>query len=163
LAALAVLAACVWMAPTVLVLTELRDRPLQAAFAGIDGRISSRAASWRWLGGLEYRDLVLHDRQGRPAVIVPRLVIDRGLVSLAVDPGDLGTVRLVGAEAVIEVRPGGSSLEDILAPWLAGLAAAGPGPRISCELELVDAAVELVDTTRAAAWRLSDLLAAGTV
>lgn len=163
LAALAVMGACVWMAPTILVLTALRDRPLEAAFAGIDGRISSRAADWRWLGGLEYRDIVLHDRQGRAAVIVPRLVIERGLVSLALDPGDLGTVRLLGAEAVIEVRPGGSSLEDILAPWLATLAAAGPGPRISCELELVDAAVELIDTSRGAAWRLSDLLGAGTV
>jgi hypothetical protein len=163
LAALAVMAAGVWMAPAILVLTALRDRPLEAAFAGIDGRISSGGADWRWLGSLEYRDIVLHDREGRAVVIVPRLVIDRGLVSLAIDPRDLGTVRLVGPEAVIEVRPGGSSLEDILAPWLAGLATAGPGPRTSCELELVDAAVELVDTTRAAAWRLSDLLAAGTV
>jgi len=155
---LAVTAAVVWLAPEVIVRTNLRDRPLAAAFAGIDGTITSSGAQWGWLGGIEYRDVVLRDRAGRAAVVVPRLLIDRGLVRLALDPGNLGTVRLVEPEALVEVRGDGSSLEDILAAWLA---ASGRPPAM--ELEIVDATVEFVDAAREDAWRLSDVIAAGTL
>ncbi len=162
LAALAVLGAAAWMAPTVLVLTSLRDRPLEALFAGIDGSISSGSARWDWIRGIEFRDVILRDRAGNAVALVPRVVIDRGLALLAVSPRDLGTVRLVAPEVLVEVRGGGSSLEDILAPWLAGFAAPVVGsPRF--DLEVVDAAVELVDRERHDAWRVSELMAAGSV
>jgi len=158
LAVLVGLAVLAWAAPLLLVHTGLRDRPLTAAFAGIDGTISSGAATWRWLGSLEYRDVVVRDRSGRAAVIVPLVVIDRGLARLAIERSNLGTVRLVEPEAIVEVRGDGSSLEDILAAWLA---AAGPAPAL--ELEVVNATVEFVDVVRQDAWRLSDVIAAGTV
>jgi len=158
LAFLAVAAAAVAVAPTVAVHTDLRDRPLTAALAGIDGSVSSGAAIWRWRGGIEYRDIVLRDRQGRAVAMVPRLVVDRGLLALAADPHDLGTVRLIGPEVLVDVRAGGSSIEDILAPWLAG-AAARPAPAF--EIELVDGAVEVRDTVRGEAWRIAGLMAAG--
>ena len=163
LAALAVLGGAVWIAPTVLVLTHLRDRPLQAAFAGIDGHVASRAATWNWLGGIDYRDVVLCDRSGRPVVLVRRLVIDRGLLALALDPDDLGTIRLIGGEALVEVRRGGSSIEDILAPWLAADSRSRAARPLSFELELVDSTIELVDLERRDAWRLAELIGAGTV
>ncbi|MFM8495326.1 MAG: hypothetical protein ACKOEM_07345, partial [Planctomycetia bacterium] len=162
LAALFGLAVCGGLAPRLLVLTELRDRPLQAAFAGIAGTVTSRSASWNWLGGLEYRDVTLADASGRTVVAVERIVIDRGLAALVVDPHDLGTVRLVGGDAFIEVRPGGSTLEDILAPWLATLAEPS-GPSVSFELEVLDGTVELVDAPRHDAWRVTDLAVAGRV
>jgi len=152
----------VWFAPAVIVLTDLRDRPLEGVFAGIDGRVTSRAAVWRWWNGIEYRDVVLRDRSGRPLVAVPRVVVDRGLLSLLLNPADLGAVRLIGGEALVEVWRGGSTIEDVLAPWLATLMQAPSAPA-SFELEVVDAAVELVDLERHEAWRITDLLAAGTV
>jgi translocation and assembly module TamB len=148
----------VWLAPEVIVRTNLRDRPLAAAFTGIDGTITSSGAQWGWLGGIEYRDVVLRDRAGRAAVVVPRLLIDRGLLRLALDRDNLGTVRLVEPEASVEVRGDGSSLEDILAAWLA---ASGQAPAM--EIEVVDATIEFVDATRADAWRLTDVIAAGTL
>jgi len=72
LAALAVIGACCWLAPTVLVLTALRDRPLQAIFAGIDGSITSGSARWNWLGGVEFRDVILRDRSRELARRHPR-------------------------------------------------------------------------------------------
>ena len=161
LATLAVLAAAAWVAPRVIVLTSLRDRPLAAAFAGIDGDVSSATATWHWLGGIEYRDLLLRDRAGRAVVAVPRLVIDRGLLALALAPRNLGTVRLVGAEAVIDVRPGGSSLEDVIAPWLARTDPAAGGPDF--ELEVAEATVELRDVVRRDAWRLTHVTAVGSL
>ena len=162
LAALAVLVGGGWLLPGVLVLTDLRDRPLQAAFAGIAGSVTSRAATWNWLGGIEYRDVVLADPTGRAVVAVPRIVIERGLAALVLDPRDLGTVRLVGGDAFIEVRPGGSTIEDLLAPWLATLAEP-TGAAVSFELEVLDGAVELVDLTRRDAWKITDLAVAGRV
>lgn len=170
LAALAVLGSLLWLAPTVLVHTSLRDRPLQAAFAGIDGSIASGGATWNWLESIEYRDVVLRDAAGRAAVVVPLVQLDRGLLRLAVDPHDVGTVRVFNAEAVVEVRRGGSSLEDTLAPWLARIAAptaAGPdgagSAAAACDLELVGGTVEFVDLERRDAWRLTDLFVAGTL
>jgi len=162
LTGLAVGGVLVWLAPLALVLTTLRNRPLEAAFAGIDGRIRSRAATWSWLGASEYRDVVLTDRNGRVVAAVRRIVIDRGLLALAFDPTHLGTVRLIGSEALVEVRRGGSTLEDVLAPWLA---ARGQGTKVplAFELEVVDGAIELVDLERQNAWRITELLAAGTV
>ncbi|MCE9631699.1 MAG: hypothetical protein K8S94_13410 [Planctomycetia bacterium] len=147
-----------WIAPAVLVRTPLRDRPLAAAFAGIDGSITSAGATWGWLDGVEYRDVVLRDRSGRAAVIVPRIVIDRGILRLAIDRSNLGTVRLIEPEALVEVRSDGSSLEDILAAWLAS---SGRAPAL--ELEVLGATVELIDTVRSDAWRLTDVIAAGTL
>lgn len=159
LAALTILAGAAWLAPAVLVHTSLRDRPLEGALAGIDGRVTSRSARWNWLSGIEYRDIVLADRDGRPAVIVPSLVIEKGIIGLLVDPRNLGTVRLSGVEAVVVVHPGGSSLEDILAPWLATSGGGG----VAGEIELVGGTVEFVDTARQDAWRVSDLIAAATL
>jgi hypothetical protein len=159
LAALTVVVVGVAAAPTVAVLTELRDRPLIAALAGIDGSVSSGAAHWRWFGGVEYRDIVLRDRAGRAAALVPRLVIDRGLVALAVDPAELGTVRLIGPEVVVDVHAGGSSLEGILAPWLAAFADAPRPP--ACAIEIIDGVVEIRDALRGDAWRVAGMMAAG--
>jgi len=153
----------IWIAPAVLVLTALRDRPLEALFAGVDGSVSSRAARWNWLGSSEYRDVMLCDPTGRSIVAVRRVVIDRSLVALAFDPTRLGTVRLIGARALVEVRRGGSGLEDILAPWLAARSQAPTRPAVSFELELVDASIELIDMERRDVWRISELIAAGTV
>ena len=159
---LALLGSLVWFAPALIVLTDLRDMPLERIFTGIDGRITSRAAVWPWWGAIEYRDVVLRDREGRPLVAVPRVVIGRGLVNLLVKPADLGVVRLIGGEALVEVRRGGSTIEDVLAPWLATVGQTTAAP-VSFELEVVDAAVELVDLERNDAWRITDLLAAGTL
>ncbi len=158
LLAVVAMGAAVWAAPAVIVQTSLRDRPLAAALAGIDGGITSGGATWRWLGGIEYRDVVLRDRAGRAAVILPYLALDRGLLQLALAPRRLGTVRLTGPEALVEVRSDGSSLEDILAPWLAATRGSS-----ALELEIVNGTIELVDTVRQDAWRLSDVIAAGTL
>ncbi len=157
---LAALAAGVWFAPQVAVVTGLRDWPLRQALRGIDGRISSRAGSWNWLGTVDFRDVVLSDRDGKPVLAARRIVVDRGLARLLLDRGSPGTVRVIGGEALVEVRPGGSTLEDVIAPWLAS-AAKREVPDF--EIEVVDGTVEVVDTLRDESWRITELIAAGRV
>jgi hypothetical protein len=76
--------------------------------------------------------------------------------------GQNGEVALTEADEIVvelvEVRGDGSSLEDIIAPWLA--ATARP---LAIELEVVNGTVELVDTVHRVAWRLSDVIAAGSL
>ncbi len=158
LLALIGLVAAVWFAPDVIVRTPLRDKPLEWIFAGIDGSVTSAGATWRWVGGVEFHDVMLRDREGRAVALVRRIALDRGILGLAVRPQAIGTVRLVDPEVIVEVRTNGSSLEDILAPWLA--AATDP---VALELEVIGGTVELVDTSRHDAWRLSDVLAVGTL
>jgi hypothetical protein len=161
LASLAVLVAGAWFAPVVLVHTQLRDRPLEDAFAGIDGSISSGGATWNWLGPIEYRNVVLRDASGLPAVIVRSVIVEKGIVGLALDPKNLGTVRLSGVEAAVMVRPGASSLEDILAPWLAR---PREGSGVACDLEIVGGTVDLVNTSpKNDIWRINELFAVGTL
>lgn len=175
----AIVIAVVWAVPIVLVETPLRDTPLTMALTGIDGHISSRGAVWNWTGPIEYRSITLCDRTGRTVAVIPRLTVSRGLIGLAASgasgwawggPLDLGTVRLVGGEVLVEVRRGGSSIEDILAPWLAAAGSpvdspqpATSGAGVRCELEVINAAVELIDLPRDDSWRITDLLAAVTL
>lgn len=149
-----------WFAPVAAVRTPIRDWPLQSALAGIDGAIRSRSATWNWFGPVEYRDVMLVDRAGRPVAAARRMIVDRGLLGILSDRSDLGTVRLVGGEALVEVRRGGSGLEDLLAPWIAAVSRADAAP--SLELEVVDGSVELVDVDRHEAWRITELIAAGS-
>lgn len=153
----ALIAAAVWFAPQVVVLTTARDWPLHWASAGLDGRLSSRAAAWTWTAGIEYRDLVLTDATGRVTAAARRVGLDRGLLALAATPHDLGTVRITAPEVIVEVRRGGSSIEDMLAPWLARVSAATP---FRCDLEVVDGVVHLVDGTDGDSWRIAEVLAA---
>jgi translocation and assembly module TamB len=171
--------AIAWAVPIVLVETPLRDAPLTMALAGMDGQVSSRGAIWNWAGPIEYRSITLADRTGRIVGVIPRLTVSRGLIGLGGNmvrawawgsPLDLGTVRLVGGEVLIEVRPGGSSLEDMLAPWLAATSrpvdaapAAASSAGVRCELEVIGAVVELVDLPRDDSWRITEVLAAATL
>ncbi len=158
---LAMLAAGLWLAPVAAVLSPLRDWPLRAALDGIDGGVSSRAASWNWFGPSDFRDVVLVDRAGRPVAAARRIVIDRPLAAIVLTGGAPKRVRILGGEALVEVRPGGSGLEDVIAPFLAG--AARRATRAPVAIEIVDAAVELVDTVRDQAWRVTEVVATGTL
>lgn len=160
---LVALLGAVWFAPVAIVTTSLRDVPLRALFAGIDGVIESGGARWQWFGSIAFHDLVLRDRAGTPVAFVPHGSLDRGLVALLMDRRNLGTVRLFAPEARVEVRRGGSSLEDIVAPWLAGLVPAADGSTPALAIEIVDGRLALVDLERSDAWEIDELIASSTL
>lgn len=156
---LAILGGGLWLAPAAAVLSPVRDWPLRAALEGIDGGVSSRAATWNWFGPSDFRDVVLVDRAGRPVAAARRIVIDRPLAAILLAGGAPERVRILGGEALVEVRRGGSGLEDVVAPFLAGTARRAA--RAPVAIEIVDAAVELVDGAREEAWRVTELVATG--
>ena len=53
---LVALLGAVWFAPVAIVTTSLRDVPLRALFAGIDGVIESGGARWQWFGSIAFHE-----------------------------------------------------------------------------------------------------------
>lgn len=163
LLALGLLVSAVWFGPQVAVLTRLRERPLELLAQRLDGRIASGSATWNWLGPVEYRNIVVHDRDGVAVLAIERAALDVGLLTLAREFGldsqpQLGRLRLSGVELVSTVEPGSSSLERLLAPWHAGPAGS---LRPELVIEVVDACATLLDTVHGDAWRIVDLVATG--
>ncbi len=182
--AVLVMAGFIGVAPTVVVATRLRDWPLDLVFAGIDGRMASGQARWPWFGPIEYRDLRVFTSDGRVLAVVPRLSLSRGLAGLLFDPSRLGILRVEGCQLSTAVWPGGSTVEQIMTPWLAaaqqdpalipaeapsfleGWAGSRPDGRRqvaatppTLQLEVVGATLELIDQDRNDTWWITDLAA----
>lgn len=159
---LALAGAALWFAPNVLVLTRVRERPLERISRRLEGTLASGSASWSWFGPIEYRNLVLRDREGIPVLAIEKATLDHGLAQLArqflLEPQpQLGTLRLSGVSLVTSIDADGSDVERVLAPWSTS-PATGPTPGI--ELEVVDAELVLLDAVHGDAWRIGDLVAA---
>lgn len=177
-------AGVIGVAPTLAVATRLRDWPLDLVFTGIDGRMTSGQARWRWFGPIEYRDLRVFTSDGRVLAVVPRLSLSRGLAGLLLDPSRLGILRVEGCQLSTAVWAGGSTVEEILTPWLAaaqqdpdpapaeapsfleGWAGSRPDGRRqvvatppTLQLEVVGATLELIDQDRNDTWWITDLAA----
>jgi hypothetical protein len=163
LLALGLLMVAVWFGPQVAALTRLRERPLELLAQRLDGRIASGSATWNWLEPVEYRNIVVHDRDGVAVLAIERATLDASLLTLAREFGlasqpQLGRLRLSGVELVSTIEPGSSRVERLLAPWRAG-----PAGSVQPELviEVVDAGATLLDTVHGDAWRVVDLVATG--
>ena len=180
---LALLGVTVWQLPRLTFIAAVRDWPLKQAFTGIAGQLGSGGADWHWFGPIVYRDVLVQTTDGQPLLAIDRLTIDRSPLALAVRPTDLGQIAIRGGRLSTAVWQGGSTIETVLKPWLAGLAerpepqpaapavghwggvAAGEKPAaaepaaVSGSLELVDLTVELIDLRHDDAWWITDLAA----
>ena len=178
---LGVVMVALWQLPQVTLVPAIRDWPLQQAFPGIAGRLSSGGADWHWLGPIVYRNVLLETADGQPLLAVDRLTIGRSPFLLAVRPTDLGRIVLQGGRLSTAVWQGGSTVETVLEPWLARLAetptappptpavgrwggGAGDQPaaqpsEVKGSLELIDFTVELIDLRHDDAWWITDLAA----
>lgn len=163
-----------WAVPIVLVETPVRDIPLSMALKGINGHIRSHGAIWNWTGPIEYRSITLTDADDRVVGHIPKISMSRGLIALGLDwlcggVYDLGTIKIVGANVLVEVRPEGSNLEDILNPWIFAKntvqdiqSKQNTMSDVHFSVEMIDTSVELVDVPRNDSWRLTDVLASVT-
>ena len=169
-----------WQLPRVTVIPAVRDWPLQQAFSGLAGTLSSGGADWSWFGPIHYRGLLLTTSDGQPLLAIDELTINRNPLNLLVQPTNLGTVAIRGGRLSTAVWQGGSTLETVLEPWLARLAepppAAPPAPAVghwggagepaaaaattvTGAVELLDCTVELIDLRHEEAWWVTDLAA----
>lgn len=165
-----------WQAPQITLLGSIRDWPLRQLCVGIDGKLSSRAADWRWFGPITYHNLLLQTVDGKAVLAIDHLQIDRSPLSLALRPTAIGRVHLDGVRLTTAVWDGGSTIETMVMPWLVelqrprpklkapaagrwagGAVVAGPSNSLSGTVEIRNATVELVDLRQDDCWWITEI------
>ncbi len=112
------LAAVVWVAPTLVAKTVLRDRAVAAATADVRGTVTVGGLSAGWFSAIEFRDVVVTDGQGRTVVTVPRVVTSKSLLGFLRDRSDLGEIDVHGPVVDVVSEGGSTNLEDAFAAYL---------------------------------------------
>ncbi|QDT15816.1 hypothetical protein [Alienimonas californiensis] len=128
----AVLAAGLWFAPAFVARSGLRHTVAHRIFPGLNADVTVGRAELSWLAPATLRDVTMTargdaGRAGEPLLRVEAIRTERplhALLSAALFPGakpvDYGTITLEEPDLRVRVRPGGSDLEDALAPLLDG-------------------------------------------
>ncbi len=88
-------------------------------FAGIAPfRIDLDSISVGWFSPVKISGAKLMDASGTKLVGLQQLEMQRGLWALAANSKDLGLITLRGAEMMVDIQPGTTSIEEALKPWL---------------------------------------------
>lgn len=141
--------------PTIISYTPLRDRVLAMAAADVDGTVSCGSMSLGWFGGQSVGDLTIVGRDGRPLLQGTNVELPKSLFSLALNPGELGTIKVNGAQLNLVLREDGSNLEDALARLLAS---DEPSKQpVVATIEVTAATATITDQARQRQWKVTAL------
>ena len=135
--AVALLAAGFWFAPALVARSGLRHTALHRIFPELNADVTVGRAELAWLSPATLHDVTVRPAGGNPGgeplLTVAEVRTGRPLhelLSAALFPGDApaeyGTVTLDEPHLRVALRPGGSDLEEALAPLLAGDSAGAP-------------------------------------
>ena len=83
--------------------------PMRIDLAGIEGG---------WLRSIKIRGLRLIDDKGAELVKIAEVETELNLIRLATNYRNLGTITIRGAEAVVDVQPGTTNIEEAIKPLL---------------------------------------------
>jgi len=81
-------------------------------------RIDLTSIEGGWLRSIKVRGLRLVDDKGSELVKVAEIETELNLIRLATNYKNLGTITIRGAEAVVDVQPGTTNLEEAIKPLL---------------------------------------------
>ncbi|MEQ1826120.1 MAG: hypothetical protein ABL921_09240 [Pirellula sp.] len=124
-------------------------------------RIDLASVEGGWLRPIKVRDLRLIDEKGAELIKVAEIETELNLIGLATNFRNLGTITIRGAEAVVDVQPGTTNIEEAIKPLLAGqstpsseasssVAATSSLP--SGRIRIADAIVHARDSVDLTAW-----------
>ena len=99
--------------PTILSKTSLRDS-LIAGQLPSGWSLASEQASLGWMSGQTLSGVTLSDADGKPMLTIESVKLSKPLLSLAMNPKDLGKLEIVRPVATLETHPNGSNWEDFL-------------------------------------------------
>jgi hypothetical protein len=123
-------------------------------------RVDLAAIEGGWLRTIKVRDLRLIDEKGAELVKVGQIETELNLIRLITNYNNLGTITIRGAEAVVDVQPGTTNIEEAIKPLLSsgtsgsttatdtGSTTASPTGRI----RIADAIVHARDSVDLTAW-----------
>lgn len=125
-ALLGLLLVAVWLAPTIVAQTALKQQIPRMLFPTYPGTIAVGEAQLDWLQPVVVHDVVAEDDQGLRLLEVKQFSTQLPLWKLALNPKRLGTLILTDPRLSVELRSEGSNLEDALSRFLAGPASTPP-------------------------------------
>lgn len=135
--------AAVWFAPAIAANSGLRDWAIESAVP-VKGRLTAGGASLGWFSPVVLRDVELFNHDGKQVAHIASITSEKTLLSLALDSQNLGRILVDHPQVQLELRDGGSNLEDTLEPLLKNKKP--HAPPISVDCLVTGGEVRLVDT-----------------
>jgi hypothetical protein len=116
-AVLIALALILWFLPVLAARSSLREKMSKQAIPWFRGTVTIGELSLGWLSPVRIGRVDIRDEHGQPLIGVDRIETARTLLSLLVNRKNLGEIQITRPVIYAQVRPGGSNLEDALAPF----------------------------------------------
>jgi hypothetical protein len=140
--------------PSIISYTNLRHRVLRMAVE-VDGKIRCESMSLGWFTSQSVGGLSIVDKDGKPLLTETHVELPKSLLSLALSPGDLGTIKISHAQLDLVLRADGSNLEEVLAKLLKPNEP--PGKPVSGTIELANVTATIVDEVKQRQWKVTAL------
>ncbi|HJN10033.1 MAG TPA: hypothetical protein QF564_15205 [Pirellulaceae bacterium] len=145
-----VLVGLVWFAPTIAVNSSLKSTILKQATEGFEGKISTGYISAGWFSSIVVNDVVAQDKQGEPILLASTARTKNTLLSLIIDPTNVGVIRIDQPKLNLVLKENTSNLEDAIRPLLTQ-PASDSGP-VNITIEFVDGTVTAFDGPTGRKW-----------
>ncbi len=148
--------------PTIIAHSPLRDTLLNWQMPPGGWRIQSEQGSLSWTGSQTLSIVAIIAPDGNPLLTVESLALERSLVGLALQPGNLGIARFMRPVAYVTTRSEGSNVEDFLlavGKRKSPLSAEAGDKReltagIALQLEIEEGSVQGFDTATESKWQV---------
>lgn len=156
------------LAPWIIARPVVINRVLAWATPELAGTVEVRSASLGWFSGQTLRGLEVRGSDDQPLVRISKVEIGRGLLGLAFNSSNLGSVRLQSPEVTLVLGETESNAEKILAGYIAPQEDAkddggGEGSGTAIDLEVVDGRCTIIDEPRNQHWRFDKIEARATL
>ncbi len=123
-------------------------------------RIDLESIEGGWMRAIKVRGLRLIDDKGAELVKIGEIDTELNLIRLATNYKNLGTITIRGAEAVIDVQPGTTNVEEAIKPLLTSSASASattsktsaPSKLPTGRIRIADAIIHARDSVDLTAW-----------
>src|SRR5690242_19910212 len=107
------------LAPTIISFTSLGPYLVASAAKGrIDGSLDVKSVSIGWLSPVQVSGMTVKDKDDQTIATIESVVVGKSLLALIGNSQDLGTITIDKPQLLVVARPGGSNVEDLLAPLL---------------------------------------------
>ena len=137
-----------WFAPTIVAITELRNRVPKLLVPNFPGDIEFGETSLGWMSPIVIKNLVVKDEDGRALLEVGQFSTSETLWTLATRAGNIGTLTVVDPVIHVSLRDDGSNIESALTKLLSGPASATPSADVVVEIHNARIELEHAATNR---------------
>ena len=155
LAALLLALTLVFLAPTIVARTSVRDHLIPVVAPEFPGRVNIGAASLGWFSPIALREVSVTDAAGDVLLRTSSITSEKTLFALVTNPSQAGLIRVEQPVLDVELRADGSNLEDALQPLLDQ--PGGDGGTFGMALQITDGTIHVADAAGQEDWTATDL------